>query len=98
MSKLAVILKDMYAEAKIKTTSRRTLGRGLKIELNLIEQQVIVTLQRDHNFPSVQEWDTIMKYFPYDTPRIMPEPRQQGSRYLLTGKVPAQRVIQLKFG
>ena len=100
MSALAQILEDQLAEAKAKAGTKivRRLAKGLRVELMAAHNEVTITLTRDEAFPSMQEWDTIIKYFPYDTPRILPTPIQQGGRYTITGKVPSQRMAQLKFG
>lgn len=98
MSALTQILEDMLAEAKAKTTSKRKLKNGLRVQLQVVQQDVRITLERPGTFPSAQEWDTVMKHFPYNTPKIMPAPKQEGGRYLLTGTVPSQRIMQLKFG
>jgi len=101
MPRLAQILEDQLAEAKAKAGTkivRRLSKGGLRVELTAADNQVTITLTRYETFPSMQEWDTIIKYFPYDTPRILPTPIQQGGRYTITGKVPSQRMARLKFG
>lgn len=97
MTALAQILEDMLAEAKAKNVSKRRLKNGLRIEIKVIRNDVKVTLERPQVFPSATEWDTVMKNFPYSTPRVLPAPLLDGSRFLLTGTVPSQRMMQLKF-
>jgi hypothetical protein len=97
-SRLSEILEDMLSEAKAKTKSYRRLGRGLSVELKVMQHEVTVTLEREDVYPSTQEWDTIMKHFPYNTPRILPATSQRGNRLCITGKVPTQRAAQMKFG
>jgi hypothetical protein len=95
---LAMILEDMLAEAKAKMKSYRKLKNGLHIEISVQQVEVTVTLGRDLVEPSVSEWDTVMKNFPYNTPKTIPTPSTRGNRLCITGKVPTQRAAQMKFG
>ena len=100
MSRLAKILEEQLAEAKKKagTKIRRKLGKGLGIEILCISSDVQLTITRDDKFPAQQEWETVIKYFPYPIPSsTQPTTRQEGSRYLLTARFASQRVSQLKF-
>lgn len=98
MSVLTQILEDMLAEAKVKNRSNRKLKNGLRIEIKVIQLEVTVTLWRDTIHPSLQEWNTVMRNFPYNTPSIIPQPSTEGNRFCITGRVPTQRAMQLKFG
>lgn len=95
--KLAMILNEMLTEAKRQPKSRRTLARGLGVVMEVQQTQVRVTLWRMGEYPSLQEWDTIMRHFPYDTPRIVPETRAFGDIYTLAGVVPSEGIMQGRF-
>src|SRR5690242_18587796 len=97
---LAQLLEDELAEAKEKTGSAvsRRLKNGLHIVLVARENEVVVGIWRNNAFPSISEWDTVMKNFPYATPKVLPSPKQKGSRYMISAKVPSQGFMQLKFG
>jgi len=57
-----------------------------------------VILMRDIVYPSQQEWETVMRNFPYTIPKVQPVTGQHNKRSAISGKVPTQRTMQLKFG
>ena len=72
MTRLAEILEDQLAEAKAKAGSIivRRLYHGLRIELLCVHRtgdaaqvsnEVRLTLTRDDQYPSIQEWETVTK-------------------------------------
>jgi len=100
MSKLSEILEDQLAEAKAKagTIIIRKLYKGLRIEMTAISNEIRLTLTRDDQYPSMQEWDTVTKHFPYVVPKIMPNTEQKGSRFTISARFPNARTIQqIKF-
>lgn len=92
--KLAYILNDMLTQAKVHGSCVRHLRSGLAIQIIVDGQQVRVTLKREGVTPSLQEWDTVMRCYPYPTPKIMPAPDQRGNNYYLTGVVPSEIIMQ----
>lgn len=100
MSKLTSILEDMLAQAKKQAgvAVRRTLGRGLRIELMCVSSDVRLTLGREGQFPSREEWQTVTDHFPYPVPKgIEPAPDQRGNQFTITARFASQRVMQMKF-
>jgi hypothetical protein len=100
MSRLSHILEDQLAEARLNagTKIHRKLKSGLHIVILCRSDQVIVSLWRADTHPSLQEWDTVMKHFPYNTPSITPEKKEKNGKFAIVGTVPTQRIMQMKFG
>ena len=98
MSKLHNILEDQLADARQNAGQKiiRKLKNGLRIEIVYINTVVYLTLTRDNQFPSLQEWDTIIRYLPFATPSIIPATDQNGPRYTLTARLPIT-AEQIKF-
>lgn len=88
----------MLTESRAKTRATRKLKNGLHLEIINNQSEVTIILWRDTVHPSIAEWDTVMRNFPYNTPKIVPAPVVEGSRYCIKGTVPTQRAAQLKFG
>ena len=90
MSKLHNILEDQLAAARQNAGQKiiRKLKNGLRIEIVYIDTVVYLTLTRDDIFPSMQEWDTVVKYLPFATPKIFPATDQNGPRHTLTARMP----------
>ncbi len=100
MSKLTEILEDQLAEAKAKAGTKiiRKLGHGLRIELMQVSNEVQLTLTRDNQYPSMQEFVTVMAHFPYSVEKVTPIPEQKGSRYTVSARlIRSQRPMQMKF-
>jgi len=99
MSRLQEIIEDQLAEARAKGGQKivRKLGRGLRIEMVCSNANVYLTLTRDDKFPSLQEWETVTRSFPYEVPRIDPIPGQNGSRFTITARFASKRAEQMKF-
>ena len=100
MTVLHEILEDQLAEAKAKAGTKivRKLKQGLRVELLCMSNDVRLTITRDNTYPSMKEWETIVKFFPYPIPTsVQPEPKQEGSRCTLTARFASQRVAQMKF-
>lgn len=99
MSKLSYILEDQLAEAKKRAGVKavRKLYGGLRIEITVVSTDVRLTLVREDQFPSVQEWMTVLNHFPYQVPKTDPEPRQEGGRFTISARIPSERVVQGKF-
>lgn len=100
MSKLQKLLEDQLADAK-KNAGRkivRKLPGGLRIEIECVSNDVRLTLTRDSQYPSIQEWLTVIDHFPYAVPRsTAAEHKQEGSRYTISARFPSKRTIQTKF-
>jgi hypothetical protein len=100
MTRLHEILEDQLAEARAKAGTKiiRKLQQGLRVELLYFGNDVRLTIARDNTYPSMKEWETIVKFFPYPIPNtIEPVSRQEGSRCTLTARFASQRVMQMKF-
>ena len=99
MNKLAQILEDQLAEARAKAGSIivRKLGKGLRIELMCVSNEIRLTLTRDDQYPSMQEWETVCKYFPFQVEKTAPIGEQKGSRYQISARFANQHTIQAKF-
>ena len=99
MSKLHEILEDQLAEAKAKAgqTVVRKLYKGLRIELLSTTGQIALTITRDDKFPSLEEWETVTRHFPYQVPKVIPAPEQKGSRYTISARFASQSIMQMKF-
>lgn len=98
MSTLTHILEDQLAEARTNagTGIRRKLKNGLRIVLLCRSNEVVVVLWRTDAHPSLQEWETVMKHFPYTTPKITPQKKEKNGKFAIVGTVPSQRLMQLK--
>ena len=99
MSKLAHILEGQLTEAINHAGAPiiRRLYSGLRIEIMVVSNDVKLTLTRDNTYPSLAEWDTVLKHFPYNVPKLLPENKQQGSRYTISARFPSERTMQQKF-
>ena len=100
MTRLHEILEDQLAEAKAKAGTKivRKLQQGLRVELLCVSNDVRLTITRDNTYPSIKEWETVLKFFPYPIlASVTPESKQEGSRYTLTARFASQRVMQMKF-
>jgi hypothetical protein len=96
MSALTQILEDMLAETKAKGRANRKLKSGLHIEMFNTPASVRLLLWRDTAAPSISEWDTVVRHFPYNMPKVTPEPDNTGGRFGIRGTLP--RSSQLSFG
>ena len=98
MTKLHNILEDQLADARQNAGAKivRKLPNGLRIEIIYINTVVYLTLTRDDQFPSMQEWDTVVKHLPFATPKLMPATDQNETRYTLTARLPIT-AEQMKF-
>ena len=99
MTRLQEIVEDQLVEARAKGGQKvvRKLGRGLRIEMVCINGNVYLTLTRDDKFPSIQEWETVTRSFPYEVPKVDPIPSQNGSRFTITARFALKRAEQMKF-
>lgn len=99
MSKLCNMLEDMIAAAKTKagTPIRRQLHKGLRIEIVSVSTALRLTLVRENAYPSMDEWDTVVRHFPYPIQATYPLPRQEGNRHTLSARIPAPGVMELKY-
>jgi len=84
------ILEDQLATARTNAGQKiiRKLKNGLRIEIVYINTVVYLTLTRDDQFPSMQEWDTVVKHLPFATPKLFPTTDQNGARHTLTARLP----------
>lgn len=99
MSALSNILEDQLADARRRAGTKivRRLKNGLRIEITHIYNTVMLCLTRDQTYPSLQEWETVLRHFPYRTPKTEPQRLQQGSRFTIYAELPTQREAQTKF-
>ena len=99
MSKLHEILEDQLAQARAEPGRKivRRLGGKLQIELACITSNVYLTLVRYDQDPSLDEWETITKHFPYQLPKVLPAYDRQGPRRSITARFQSQSTMQLKY-
>lgn len=97
--KLYQILEDQYTEAKTRAGQEvsRKLKNGLRIVIKYDAPHIILTLTRDTVYPSMDEWDTVVRHFPYTLEKRMPAAQQQGYRFTISARFPTQQFTQLKF-
>jgi hypothetical protein len=67
--KLFLILSDLVARAKLVPHAPQTkfLARGLRIEVTYDNQDYHLRIWRNSGVPSVQEWETCLKNWPWKT-------------------------------
>jgi len=86
--KLTTILQRQLDQAR-KSAGRTivtTLGRGLRIEIKTVPGEIHLTLRREGNYPSLTEWDTVTKHFPFILVRVMPTLEQRGNDFTLSAR------------
>lgn len=98
MQALAKILEDLLAEAMQKGKSHRKLHNGLHIKIETDIDGNVLTLARELQYPSLQEWDTVTKYFPYFVPSMFPNKDRKNGFFTISAKLPLRQAEQLKFG
>jgi len=98
MSKLNDILEDQIARARQGAGQKviRKLKNGLRIEIVYINTVVYLTLTRDNQFPSIQEWQTVLRHLPFAVPPTVPATDRNGPRHTLTARLPIT-AEQIKF-
>jgi len=99
MSKLHEILEDQIASARKSAGQKiiRKLKNGLRIEIVYVNTVVYLTLTRDNQFPSTQEWQTVLRHLPFAVPHTEPATDRSGPRHTLTARLPIT-AEQIKFG
>lgn len=70
---------------------RRRLKHGLHITLVLRSTTWTLILRRDDVYPSEQEWDTVLRHWPYRVEHVTAERRFVQQVYTLRGEVPKQK-------
>lgn len=102
-NRLAFILEDLLSQSKKQAgiAARRKLPSGLAISILSVQHEVTIIIGRQNTRPDIREWDTVMKYFPYVTPKTMPTPidkqGKSGTWLCLTARVPSNSILQMKF-
>lgn len=93
--KLETILAEMYDQTLAQGQSTRTLFRGLRVEMRINIRHISLTLTREGTTPSLREWHTILKYWPYPvTDDKLPDSYQQGKYRSLHGTLPVRSVAE----
>lgn len=83
-NKLAYILEDQLSEARrTGRTAVRRLYNGLRIAMDVNTSQVELALTRDGQYPSLNEWETVLRYLPFTAEKINPQATKEGERYQL---------------
>jgi len=74
---------------------RYKLNSGLHITLygNSLDKYKLI-LWRGKVFPSQQEWETVLKFWPYPVPKSEGLQVRQHNIYTLRGEVPTQKIMQ----
>ena len=100
MSVLSQILNDMLFDATALPNRpiSRKLKNGLHITVCNIGAVFNLSLSRDSEFPSRNEWETVLKHWPYYVEKKT-EPGRDilNHRMTLHAKVEKQAVSQIKF-
>lgn len=96
---LEQILQQMYEEAlqKDQIPQKRKLKNNLHLSLTSHSQGMTFELSRDSTYPSVSEWKTCMKYFPYHVGSVEPIQCLSNGRLALRAELPNRRDKQLAF-
>ena len=99
---LKELLERMYQDALARgqVPQKRKLKNNLHLTMTCHSQGVTFEIARDGQFPSMSEWKTCLKYFPYYVGEI--EPMQfSGSdgRMALRAELPTRQKVaeQMKF-
>ena len=97
MSKLTHILEDQLDEARREAGRKivRKLKNGLRIEMTALNGVIYLTLTRDNQYPSLQEWETVIRHFPYYVPKTAPLSEQTGSRFTMFNRLPSENTLKL---
>lgn len=99
--KLAQMLEDQYVEAKAKAGLKvvRTIPGWLRIEMLMpTTNEIRLTLASDANFPTLDDWEKVTKYFPFQVPQVMPTPeRRADHRFIITARFPSKSIMQMKY-
>lgn len=100
MSKLSNLLEDMIslARAHAGVPMKRHLHEGLTIEVRAVSNEIRLTISREDKYPSMDEWRTIMNHFPYPVDRVTePAAATEGSRYIMTARIPLNQSALWKY-
>lgn len=99
---LKEMLNQMYQDAfmRDKVPQTRKLKNNLHLTITCHSQGVTFEISRDKVYPSISEWKTCLKYFPYFVGEI--EPMQfagSDGRMTLRAELPSRRTVaeQMKF-
>ena len=93
--KLQQILNQMYQDALAHSylPQKRKLKNGLLISLTCHSSGCTLKLSRDTTFPSAQEWDTVIKNFPYYSNAQFVKTTDTDQRLALIGELPSRKQI-----
>jgi hypothetical protein len=94
-SKLTPILETLLTDAGQGKPACTKLKSGLIVELQALGPSIKIILSRDSAPPSLTEWSSILRHFPYDIPPTQPEPTTHRGLPSITGTVPARTWQQL---
>jgi hypothetical protein len=90
---ISPILETLLADASQGKPARRKLQSGLIVEIQALSPSIKIILSRDSENsapPSLTEWPTILRHFPYDIPPTQPSPTTHRGLPGITGTVPAR--------
>lgn len=97
---LKELLEKMYQDAfmRDKIPQKRKVKGNLHLTLTCHSQGVTFEIARDGTYPSISEWKTCLKYFPYYVGNPEPQQAQTGDRFALRAELPSRRAVaeQLK--
>ena len=93
---LTKILEQMIQSFKeTGAVQRRKLKSGLHITLIGHSTKYVLILWRNKVFPSDKEWETVLKFWPYQVERIEPKRIMTREKIpTLRGDIPAQGMTQ----
>ena len=98
MSKLQELLQQMIDETmRDPNPVTRKLANGLHITIQAGTDTYTIALSRDSVYPSVREWETVIKHFPYFV--AIPNAKQcvlKNKRLALLGRIPKRQQQALR--
>jgi hypothetical protein len=100
MNKLETMLKQIFDDAcqREQIPQKRKMGGGLHISLTVDSRsKITLTIARDNVYPSMQEWKTVCKYFPYyiGTPEPVYHMDRDG-RKAFSAQIPSRQAVAQK--
>ena len=92
---LTKILEQMIQSFKeTGAVQRRKLKSGLHITLIGYTTKYTLILWRDKVFPSEKEWETVLRFWPYQIESVKPQQAIKNDVHTLRGEIPTQGIMQ----
>lgn len=87
-----IITQMLQAAKETGAVQRRKLKNDLHITIIQQTTHWTLILRRDNIYPSEQEWQTVLRHWPYEVGQVQPEKRFVRSAYTLRGSVPTKSI------